>query len=122
MKLLNLLLAVGLAAFMFGCAPSDEAPAEGTPAPETETTMTDDSSTPAGESGDMEMAVFRDKDGDIVCPMMGAKISDPSKAVGHVDYEGVRYYLCCDACKSLEEDGAKAKQLAEEKFPDGKAL
>lgn len=119
MKLAHFLLALGLLGLLAGCAPSEDAPAGDTD--EVGTSMTDDSASHDDGGAEMEMAVFRNKDGEIVCPKMGATISDPSKAVGHVDHEGVRYYICCDGCKELLDDGALAKKMAEEKFPDGKA-
>ncbi len=55
-----------------------------------------------------EPVAFRNKEGKLVCPMMGAEIKDEASAVGHVDYEGVRYYLCCDMCKEPAEKDPKA--------------
>jgi YHS domain-containing protein len=43
--------------------------------------------------------------------MMGSEIKDEASAVGHVDYEGVRYYLCCDMC--VEPANKDPKAMAE---------
>jgi len=34
-----------------------------------------------------------------VCPVMGTKIPDVSKAAGHSVYKGKTYYFCCPGCK-----------------------
>jgi YHS domain-containing protein len=36
-----------------------------------------------------------------VCPVMGTKISDVSKAAGKSVYKGKTYYFCCPGCKPL---------------------
>ena len=36
-----------------------------------------------------------------VCPVMGTKIPDVSKAAGKSVYKGKTYYFCCPACKPL---------------------
>jgi YHS domain-containing protein len=34
-----------------------------------------------------------------VCPVMGTKVPDVSKAAGKTVYKGKTYYFCCDECK-----------------------
>lgn len=58
-----------------------------TPAPE-----------PTPPADQAEPVAFTNDKGEIVCPVMGTVIEDPSKAVGYQDYEGKRYYFCCDGC------------------------
>jgi YHS domain-containing protein len=36
-----------------------------------------------------------------VCPVMGTKIADVSKAAGKTVYKGKTYYFCCRGCKPL---------------------
>lgn len=38
-----------------------------------------------------------------VCPVMGTKIPDVSKAAGKMVYKGRTYYFCCAGCKPLFE-------------------
>ena len=44
----------------------------------------------------------------LTCPVEGEKIGSHSAAAGYVDYEGVRYYVCCSNCfPTLEKDLAR---------------
>ena len=36
-----------------------------------------------------------------VCPVMGTKIPDVSKAAGKSVYKGKTYYFCCPGCKPV---------------------
>lgn len=46
-----------------------------------------------------DVVVFRNENGDIVCPVMGTVIPSTEKAVGgYRDYQGKRYYFCCAEC------------------------
>lgn len=66
-----------------------------------------------GDSGTSEPVVFKTKDGKMVCPMMGVEMKDESEAVGYVDHEGTRYYMCCDACLKMgKDDPAKVAEKA----------
>ena len=43
-----------------------------------------------------------------VCPVMGTKIPDVSKAAGKSVYKGKTYYFCCPSCKpSFDKNPAK---------------
>ncbi len=42
--------------------------------------------------------IHKNKEGKVACPVMGTLIESPDKAVGYQDYNGVRYYFCCDMC------------------------
>ena len=44
----------------------------------------------------------------LTCPVMGDKVATYSKATDYVDFEGVRYYICCSGCVApMEKDGKK---------------
>lgn len=43
-----------------------------------------------------------------VCPVMGTKIPDVTKAAGKSVYKGKTYYFCCGGCKpQFDKDPAK---------------
>ncbi len=91
----------------FGCAPSNTATEPAVP-PTTESTApkTEAITTPVD---------FTNKEGKLICPVTGDVIASKDKAVGYQDYEGKRYYFCCDACPSaFKKDPAK--------YADGKAI
>ncbi len=77
---------------LFSCS------AENKPAPQEEKkaeSQTTGSSAPA----ETDIVVFRNENGDIVCPVMGAVIPSTEKAAGgYRDYQGKRYYFCCAEC------------------------
>lgn len=103
MKQSFLILAVLASIFIAGCSQPAATPPATSEAPQ------------ASSTASSEPVAFRNKDGKLVCPMMGAEMKDESAAVGHVDYEGVRYYLCCDMCtepanKDPKAMAAKAQQ------------
>jgi YHS domain-containing protein len=79
------------------------------PAPDakTEPAIQENATATSTEAPSSELVAFR-KDGKLVCPMMGSEIKDEASAVGHVDYEGVRYYLCCDMCVEPAKKDPKA--------------
>lgn len=116
---INLLVVLAFAALtvtaLSGCssepAPAADAPKTESSSATTEPTKTTETSTDEG----MVPAAYTNDKGEIVCPVMGTVIADKSKAVGHQDYEGKRYYFCCDMCP----DQFKADPA---KFADGKAL
>jgi len=76
-------LALLSAAFIVGCS-----------------TSADVAVTPAGsaEAVPAGITVHKNAAGKVFCPIMKAEIEDPSKAVGYVDHEGTRYYMCCESC------------------------
>jgi hypothetical protein len=105
MKLKSLLLGL-IAAFVFvGCAAEPEAAAptgEANSAAKVET---------GGSTS--EPVAFKNKDGKLVCPMMGVEMKDESEAVGYVDHEGTRYFMCCDSCLKMgKNDSAKVAEKA----------
>jgi YHS domain-containing protein len=48
-----------------------------------------------------ELAVYRNDEGKIMCPVMNAPIESEDKAFSHTDYKGKRYYFCCDGCPTV---------------------
>lgn len=113
--------------FVVGCSEpaSTDAPATGgTPATETsgtETPKTDDGTATPSEDKPAEGATasdptaFKGSDGKLVCPLMGSKMDSESDAVGHVDHEGVRYYMCCSSCLEMgQKDPAMVAKKAEQ--------
>ena len=44
---------------------------------------------------------FRNAEGVVACPVMGMAINKPEDAVSYADFEGVRYFFCCDSCEKL---------------------
>ena len=52
------------------------------------------------EGGMQNAAVvdYTNDKGEIECPVMHTVIADKSKAVGHQDVDGKRYYFCCGGC------------------------
>jgi YHS domain-containing protein len=58
--------------------------------------------------------VFANEKGEALCPVMGGAIADTT-GLKYEDYEGKRYYFCCDECPDqFHADPAK--------FADGKAM
>lgn len=51
--------------------------------------------------GEVVPVAYRDANGQLLCPVMGATIESEAKAIGHQDYKGVRYYFCCGDCPKL---------------------
>ncbi|MDQ2987372.1 MAG: YHS domain-containing protein, partial [Armatimonadota bacterium] len=59
-------------------------------------------------------AVFSNDKGVAMCPVMGAPMADTA-SLKFEDYEGKRYYFCCDECPDkFHADPAK--------YADGKAM
>ena len=58
-----------------------------------------------------EVKIHKNEKGEVVCPIMKDAIASPDKAVGFQDYEGVRYYFCCNMCP--EKFKSDPKQYAE---------
>lgn len=57
---------------------------------------------------DMKKASAAPKKESLTCAVMGEKIESYSKASGYMDYEGVRYYLCCAGCEpAMRKDPKK---------------
>lgn len=48
--------------------------------------------------GHVKNGVFVNKDGKVICPVLGTVIPDPKKAFSSVVYKGVKYYFCCGGC------------------------
>lgn len=62
----------------------------------------DDKTTGASTSG-MKLAVYKNAEGKITCPVMDVAIDSESAAVGFADHNGKRYYFCCDGCPKVFE-------------------
>lgn len=54
-----------------------------------------------------DVKIHRNEKGEVVCPIMKDAIASPEKAVGYQDYEGKRYYFCCDMCPQKFKDDPK---------------
>lgn len=82
---------------MAGCSNTDNASTD------TTTTPTTKSEAP----GTATPVAFTNSEGQIVCPVMGTVTSEKD-AVGYQDYNGKRYYFCCDDCPDkFKADPAK---------------
>lgn len=93
-------LLVTLGAVLFwGCNQSEKPTDNQPPSDSTSTTAPEQ---PAPEPGvgnsTTEPVAYTNEKGEIVCPVMGTVIESKDKAVGYQDYNGVRYYFCCDGC------------------------
>ncbi len=72
--------------------------AENQPA-QTGDTKTESATTTSPNQAETDLVVFRNENGDIVCPVMGTVIPSTDKAAGGSrDYKGKRYYFCCAEC------------------------
>ncbi len=105
------LLAAVLAIAAGGCG---EAPSD-TKATTTEPTPASGNGGQPDVKGEVIPVDFTNDQGKVVCPVMGTAMDDKSKAVGHQDYEGKRYYFCCGDCPSKFEANPA-------KYSDGKAM
>jgi YHS domain-containing protein len=77
---------------LFSCGTQNQ------PAPKEET-KTDTQTTGSTAQPATDVVVFRNENGDIVCPVMGTLIPSTDKAAGgYRDYQGKRYYFCCAEC------------------------
>lgn len=47
------------------------------------------------------LAVFKNEKGELACPVMKSPIASIDAAFSHTDYEGKRYYFCCDGCPTV---------------------
>ena len=57
------------------------------------------SETPAKTSTtETEPVAYTNEKGELFCPVMKSVVASKEKAVGFQDYEGKRYYFCCDMC------------------------
>ncbi|MCC6403174.1 MAG: YHS domain-containing protein [Fimbriimonadaceae bacterium] len=95
--------------FLIGCAPEPEAAASGENANAVKSTgaATGDAKLQAA-AWPTDIEISKDAEGNVVCPVMGTKVESPEKAVGYQDYEGKRYYFCCDGCPgAFKKDPAK---------------
>jgi hypothetical protein len=64
------------------------------------------------ESGE-ELRVFTNPHGKVTCPLMNVATA-PEKAVGFVDIEGIRYYMCCDGCSNTAKKDEKRVLISAE--------
>ncbi|MEO7453566.1 MAG: YHS domain-containing protein [Fimbriimonadales bacterium] len=66
------------------------------------------------EGGTTTPVVFANDKGVALCPVMGDEIKDTA-GLKYEDYEGKRYYFCCDVCpEKFHAEPAK--------YADGKAM
>jgi YHS domain-containing protein len=112
-----------LLALLFACATKPEV---GAP-PEAKTAMAaPQDAAPQEEACDHEhgaehivaasvLPEFKDQNGRLACPVMGDIVDSPAEATSHADYQGVRYYFCCDSCE-------KRFAADPEAFADGRFL
>lgn len=101
-RLTHLCLVAGLLGLLTACANQPEAPAEPNSVPMS-------TKTPATTT---EPVAFK-KDGKLWCPLMDQEVKSEADAKGYVDYEGTRYYFCCDMCnKNGTKDPAKVAEAA----------
>ena len=90
---LTRILVVGTVAaltlFLAGCGSTDTA-----------TTTPEKSEKPVVESstGSTVPAAYTNKDGELICPVMGTTIASKDDAIGYQDHDGKRYYFCCGGC------------------------
>lgn len=92
-----------LGALLAGCSGGTESASSGT---EPTTTAAKTADLPAG------ITEYRNADGKLECPIMKQVVEDPSTAE-FVDYEGVRYYMCCKMCSGkAKENPAILKEKA----------
>ncbi len=60
-----------------------------------------ETTTSAPPKPEVKLAVYRDSEGKILCPVMGSTVESEKAAFGFQDHKNVRYYFCCDACPKL---------------------
>lgn len=104
--------AVLSALILFGCSADKQEGDTNTPNKEPDNSTTKPEVEGMGETGTI---AFTNKDGKIVCAVMGTEIASEKDAVNYSDFEGVRYYFCCDGCKPLFDANP-------EKYAGGAAL
>lgn len=77
-----------LGALLAGCSGGSES-----------ASTTPDSTATAAKTTDLPEGIkeYRNADGKLECPLMKQVVEDPSTAE-FVDYNGVRYYMCCKMC------------------------
>jgi YHS domain-containing protein len=107
MKKIVILFGVVAVFAAFGCAPKEEATS-------TETGTDPVVEKPAGETEGMELAAYRNEDGNLECPVMGNEIASEDAAVGHSDYEGTRYYFCCGGCPDAFDKNPEKYAMVED--------
>ena len=102
------ILATLLSFFVYGCGSTDDEATDADGASDVSTDVDDEGAAASQDNDDdgdlgssdgdiMDLAVFQNADGEIICPVMGSRTS-AEKAVGYQDYEGTRYYFCCGDC------------------------
>ena len=81
-------------------APTDGATGEAAP-------KTDEKSGASTTEGATQQPTAFRHNGDLYCPIMKSKIRSEADAVGYVDYEGIRYYMCCESCLTMAKNDPK---------------
>ena len=64
------------------------------------------------------VTIHKNAAGEVECPIMEAAVKSPDRSVGYQDYNGVRYYFCCDMCP--EKFRANPSKYAEKPKDDQK--
>jgi len=88
---LSLAIAISLASAIatIGCGKQAESAA---PAPKSAQTAASSNTTTAA------LPIYKNKNGQIICPVTGEVIKSVDDAAGYQDYKGMRYYFCCGMC------------------------
>lgn len=82
-----------------GCSKPADAPAE------EKATTTTSTTTPASGAS---LANYTDAEGNLICPVKGNKIASAEAATGSQEFEGKKYYFCCQGCpEAFAKDPAK---------------
>lgn len=92
-----------LGALLIGCSTGTET-----------ASTTKDSAATASKTAELPAGIteYRNADGKLECPLMKQVVEDPANAE-FVDYEGVRYYMCCKVCSGkAKENPAILKEKA----------
>lgn len=94
-----------LLVLLLGCGAEPRSEATAAPAATATAATADPSGLPA----------FVNDKGELACPVMGDTIASPDRAAGHTDFDGKRYYFCCNSCEHLFAENPEA-------YADGRHL
>jgi YHS domain-containing protein len=61
----------------------------------------DDTKTTSNSGAKMELAVYKNAEGKLACPVMDVAIESEDAAFSHIDHEGKRYFFCCNGCPEV---------------------
>ena len=120
----SVLTALVLCALSAGCAVKDAVSngPSGPPDPNAEQNFQKDAAQMTAAAWPTGVKIHRNKEGKVVCGVMGDEIASPDKANSFQDYKGERYYFCCGACPDqFKKDPEKYADKADPKKGDVKA-